>query len=691
MNGLFTVVIAEKEYIDSIREYEIFLKPFIDRETIAFCEWNRDGQTLTESVPTLVETVARREHLRALVLCGEEGLNKRNPFHLVEYHPPEEDPFKADDVPIESQEEVSEETLEDPTYVLPEKREETERKRRYFAKVFQAKQAAFEEAARLPLTRLMTYLCEAPMISEGRNGASEDVEFAEYQAEAQCKQEIRQRIVGEEKINIFLPEEIYCIAKRTFQESEHDILSSWTKHVDHQYSKFYDWNLYFDKMRYLVFDILPASHQNYTFDYIRFLYTLLLFAGNEVPGGCLRPNRVYYLNCENDEPALRRLIASYDEKLRSTQESLEEEIRGLTEKTKERITDYEVNALFCSPVNVPVTLDQEFDQSGLFADKKGYGLAGDCPETEESVWNASYRKSEKTLHKLLKQPRRSLKRAVENMGEMNLADTDRVKLLNEFQIEDVQEFTNDSELNMVSVQTSDVYDLTRFREQMEEEDKLVKKKLETRMSRKTTVLLGAVVLAANLLCFLPMFLGNPLDAGSLMRLFLLIGGVEGLLLLVGFVCLFFLRSAVKKRINDFNVLMQSISDEISASLAQFSRYLSHACNVMRGFSAINFYREHEDVDTLEIRVRKKHLEDIRGYRERLREIFGVYFTDPTFADPLLTDPYDFNFRRPVDFDYSLPFMPGEKRQIEYLQSGNEITVPVNFVHRLTVRQEELYD
>ena len=46
---MYTVVIAEKKHFDCIKDYELFLQPFLDRIDAAFCVWDPDGQTLTES------------------------------------------------------------------------------------------------------------------------------------------------------------------------------------------------------------------------------------------------------------------------------------------------------------------------------------------------------------------------------------------------------------------------------------------------------------------------------------------------------------------------------------------------------------------------------------------------------------------------------------------------------------------
>ena len=54
MSGLFTVIIAEKEHIDAIRQKnKLFFEPFLESKNLAFCEWNPMGQTLSEAVPGL--------------------------------------------------------------------------------------------------------------------------------------------------------------------------------------------------------------------------------------------------------------------------------------------------------------------------------------------------------------------------------------------------------------------------------------------------------------------------------------------------------------------------------------------------------------------------------------------------------------------------------------------------------------
>jgi len=663
---LFTVVIAEKDYIASIQEYKVFLKPFIDDSKVAFCEWRPDEHILSDMLPHLHDTVARHQEWRAIVVCDESGLYRKNPFNAVTFKTPVMDTELA-------------------------KKDYERAQKEYLQRLQFAKFRAFDEAARKPLTRLMTWLCEAPLITKGKNNyAAEDPEFAEYVAESTRKQEIREQIIAGEERGIPLPTEVICVAKRTYTEQEYDINTSWDSHDDIQYSRFYDWNLYFDKMRYLVFDILPKTHANYEFDSIRFLYAMMILANNDTPAGVLKPNRVFCLNCENDEAVIDRLLSLYDAKLAQTSTVLSSRIAQIEQTEKQRLSDHEARQIFCADIHVPVTLSHDIDRNDLFAKPNELGLSTDCPKDEYAHWDGAYLTSRKTLLKLLKQPRRALKRAASDLRRLNKVNLDRAGALNEFQAEDVLEYTNEEELSMVSTITPNLFDTEEYDKQMAEHCKQIHRKIQTRMTRKTTVILGLVTLAVYLVGFLPLLFSNLSDEDTLLTSLIVMGSAVGLLALVCFICLLFLRGALRALYRSFNGLMDGINRNIDASTAQFSCYLSHACNVMRGFSVLNFRAQTEDPDTMRIRVLKKHMADIQRTREELHAVFGHYMTGEV-ADGVTVEAYPYDFSRPVDFPYPIPYSNGMKSQIEFMQSGSKVQIPVDFVKRITVRREELYD
>ena len=83
MRDLFTVLIAEKPYIDAIRlENKLFFEPFLENKELAFCYWNPQGQNLQDSVPELIDTVGRKKDWKAIIIhnCTDEQAKQKNPF-----------------------------------------------------------------------------------------------------------------------------------------------------------------------------------------------------------------------------------------------------------------------------------------------------------------------------------------------------------------------------------------------------------------------------------------------------------------------------------------------------------------------------------------------------------------------------------------------------------------------------------
>ena len=98
-----------------------------------------------------------------------------------------------------------------------------------------------------------------------------------------------------------------------------------------------------------------------------------------------------------------------------------------------------------------------------------------------------------------------------------------------------------------------------------------------------------------------------------------------------------------------------------------------------------------DEYTRSLRLRKKHQEDIRKQRALLAEGYGDYFGDHTCCDETMARPYEYDFDQPTEYAYPAPFLAGDCRQIEFISSGNFVTVPSSYVTRILVRMEGIYE
>ncbi len=696
---MFTVLIAAKEHIDAIRqENKLFFEPFLENKELAFCYWDPWGQNLQDSVPGLLDAVGRRKEWRAVILHpGTEAERKtRNPFDTV-------DRTGLTGLTAPSRQPEREESIEawESGWTA------------YYDALIQEKERVYRSAMEKPLQKLATWLCFRPedyILNEvqekqdvhdwameriGRDELKpsarlELMERKQYKNELRLKETIRREFAADWCLNIAYPAEVHCICLRTAENSFFDPDNYWTVRLESEYSAFADRNMYFDKMRFLVFDLLPQTHRNYRTDYIRFLASVLIFVSNPVPGSALQARRLYQLETETDDTPLCTLVTSYDKKLSATFDVISTEMERIRSEIPDSLTDKAAEALFCTPQDVTVLLDESCDQEKLFVDKD-YGLYFDRPENELHKWNREQRVSEKTLTYIAKQQSRSIRKSVNQMHLSSEVSDGNISRLTPLQMDDIREYTDAAENTLIDSIPPDLADISRYTGRMEEASDAVKKTLAQRMTRKTAWILGGICLGAYLLCFLPFLLDNNGTFKTVTTAVVLSAGMLAALAAILVISLFFLRSSVTNAVRGYNNTVRDILTDIQTGMKRFSRYLSASCNVRRGHAVQRYARDNVDEYTKSLRIRKKHQEDIRRKRACLAEDYRDYFGDKSFCDETMARPYDYDFEQQTEYDYPAPFLAGDCRQIEFISSGNFVTVPSSYVTRILVRMEGLYE
>ena len=696
---MFTVLLAEKQHIDAIRqENKLFFEPFLDSKELAFCYWNPEGQNLLDSAPGLLDIVGRRKEWRAVIINNVKisTAKYRNPFDTVDYsavtalHKPEAQPRS-----IDQWDQWEEEW------------------KTYYESLKKEKEAVYESALKLPLQKLATWLCFKPadyinndvkekqdvhdwaMEMIGRDSAKPSVKLElmerdQYKCELRLKEKIRRDFLKENYLSISYPTEVHCITPRAAENNYFDPDAYWNTRQDSEYSTFADRNMYFDRMRFMVFDMLSYTNRNFRSDYLRFLASVLIFSSNPAPGSAMQARHLYRLEAETDDTPLCTLVTSYDRKLAATAEIIEIEMDRIRSEIPGELTDKAAEALFCAPKDVTVMLDDTCDPEKVYAEKD-YGLFFDSPYDEARKWNGNYQASERALAYIVKQQARSVRKSVGQMHLSSEVSDVNISRLTPFQIDDIRDYTDNAEDEMVASIPSDLSDPSRYTQHLAEAAEKVEQVIRRRMTKKTTLILGAISLGLYLVCFLPFLfsnLGTPKTATTAITMCLSVILIMAVIL---FVTLLIMRSSVLKAVRGYNSVAEGILEEIRQTMKQFSQYLSASCNVRRGHSVLNYARDNVDEYTMGLRIRKKHLEDIRKRRAFLAEDYGDYFGDRSYWDETMIHPYVYDFDRKIEYDYPAPFLAGDNRQIEFLSSGNMVSVPISFVTKILVRMEGIYD
>ena len=696
---MFTVLIAEKQHIDAIRqENKLFFEPFLESKEIAFCYWNPAGQTLDESVPGLLDAVGRRRDWRAVIInnCNIATSKMRNPFDIVEHD-------AIDSLNVPPQQPQDDESLD--------KWESSWKE--YYKALTAEKENIYKSALELPLQKLATWLCfkredyiynevqekqdvhDWAMEMIGRDDMKPSVklellEREQYKCELRLKEKLRRNFLDEKYLNVNYPSEVYCISPRAAENNYFDPDAYWTIHQDSEYSVFADRNMYFDRMRFMVFDMLSPSHRDFRSDYIRFLASVLIFISNPVPSSAMQARRLYQLEVESDDDPLCTLVTSYDRKLVNTYDVIENEMEKIRSEIPGELTDKAAEALFCTPKDVAVLLDDSCDPEKVYAEKD-YGLFFDSPENEHHKWNRDYNTSKKALAYIAKQQSRSVRKSVSQMHLSSEISDVNISRLTPLQVDDIREYTNAAEDTMIASIPSDLTDISAYTKCMDKASDDVKKTISRRMTRKTGVILSAICLGLFLICFLPFLFANNGTPQTVTTAIILSAVSLGVLAIILLISLFIMRSSVVNAVKGYNNTAKGIMNDINSSMKQVSKYLSASCNVRRGHAVQNYAKKNLDEYTKSLRIRKKHQEDIRRRCAHLEENYSDYLGDRSHADETMSRPYDYDFDQTTEYLYPAPFLAGDTRQIEFISNGNFVTVPSSFITRIVVRMEGIYE
>ena len=622
-----------------------------------FCAWNTEGETLSECVPDLREAVKRGDRWRAIIVANDSCRTQKNPFDCVRHR----DPVREED-----------------------EEEEAYRERR-----LKARFDSYEAAAKQPLSRLCAYLCVYPSVSaEGEGLLNDDPDFRDYRAADMKKKELQREIIGSEPEDFFKPVEIICIARRTYKDDHYDIRTAWTEHVDLEYSRFADYNLYYPKMRYVVFDIVPPEHRGYRFENVMFLYVLLLLAQNDIPQDALKSGKVYSLICENDRGKLCSLLQEYDDRLAVTQKALEDEVVLLKHTAPQTISDSEMADLFFGKTVVSVHTEKSFSESDIYVHPKRFAFFSDRPEEETAAWKDEYSRSKAGLQRYMKQPKRAIRSAVFSTRVQSEDGTaaEKVHMLNEQQIDDLMEHTDNVEAAVVATIPENLSDPTRFYEEAEKSAEEVRGHLNTRMTRKTGIAAIAIVIGAFLVGIIPILLTGTFSLYTVLG----VVGAVAVILLAALICLLVQREKLRGKMRSYNNVMKSISRAIQSNLERYSLFLGHVCDMKKGKRAENALKE-SCGETLQVcRTFQKHIMDIRNLRSECGLTFSQFLMNGQERNPD-AQPFLYDFRKGVNYRY--PIITGEARskRVEFLQKGNMAELPVDFISRVELRREELYD
>lgn len=680
---MFTIIICRQEIIDDCKaKYNSFLKPLMN-DKYDFACWNTEANNLEEAVPALQDYLSRHKIWRAIIVSdcetmGFSGISKHNPFDVCEHV-------------SNTSSLVDEETIAD---------------------FRRRKEESFSRALADPLIRLTNWLMGANIIDyddpkEVLDVSDEIVDenyfekicassFGLYREEKILAYELnRERIIrdelllehfGEDAMIDCVPKQVILLAERAVLKKEYTSNYS-EEHLEMQYSQFFEDNMYPAHVRFLLYNMKYMNGHRDADNYFSFLAFLNIFAANEYPNDAIKPERVYSAQAVLSYSKLSYVCNAYLSKLAGTKRYIDRQLEKLNVSKKSRLDDDLLENVFEQDVTIPITTDYDHSSEELFCTYSEIGIATDSPIEEITYWSKQYDEIQKHFIRYLREPKRSVKLGVKrSLRQQNKLEDERALKMDEFQQENIYFDLLEREEQMVDTQPGDLFDAKEYKAEIETASKEIIRRIGQRMNKRKVQNSCTIALALFFVSVLPALVDAFVNGGGeAVSAFLLVGGCAAFFG-VCLIALLVFKKQLINRFKHFNYVMSGIIYNIEASLNEFSVYLSKACNVMRRFSILNFI---ENDGSKTKKIMQKHRNDIEAVMREIYQTFPSYTSDSVSVEDEWNI-YNFDFKKEEAYSYDMPIKENDMN-IEFLQCGNQIMIPVDYVEAITLNREEMYE
>ena len=116
----------------------------------------------------------------------------------------------------------------------------------------------------------------------------------------------------------------------------------------------------------------------------------------------------------------------------------------------------------------------------------------------------------------------------------------------------------------------------------------------------------------------------------------------------------------------------------------FSKYLSHACNVMREFSVLNYDKAPETDLTA---ILTKHKIDVENKITQIVDKYSLFINLDSIDNA--AEPYRYDYSKPDSYAYTPDYSESSK-QISFIAEHNRVFVPVDYLTYIIAVKEDLY-
>ena len=643
----YSVIIQNKKTAEAFSKYQPLFTEALNNNRIGVCKWVESGTTLETAVPELAEMTNDKQDWRAIIVMTEDELA------MKEFERDERNPFD---------------------FTINSKMDETIRE------------------SEIPLIRLTHMLGGVPapemkFVSEKIIEEHKAPRIVYRPVVDKEQEEAHKKLCRKYEFDGNLPSSIILVTIRTGFEQDDTIDHVWTSHRESNASEFWKRNHYPANCRFLVYDFEKKGPVQKNADEFGFWLSVLLLATNVTDSGTLQAYRLYKLNTKINKQVMKENFLDMAVRLKSARHLIEKEIKKEIESQvvfEESLPEYRIDI----PVNVSTPKTDK-----CVVSLNGFGILSKGQRTDLGMWNTRSDELEKSLEDSVRRADRLLDQTADKMRDLCVFTEDEVSALSKYQREDLTRETGEIYHKIVTEQGDLPTTKISADKKMKAAAEKVKEMLRTRVTSYSALAIFGIALVLVILFNLPglIYYSGSENGGGLWNTIVIALVEFAIIVAAGFISLYWQQSELIMLITRYNVLMKNAFARLIASASDYSTYLSDIASHSRGHSYLDLSGRKKHKADNKNAVKYKHIKAINILLAKLRTWANAYH--------LRIDLDNVDLDENVSVDVSIPpaksnmytFETGNSYQISVNNSGVKIYSPFEFVEKLEIIREELYD
>jgi len=651
---MYSVIIQNKKTTESFNKfYPLFLEAVNDKK-VGLCRWMESGTTVETALPELSVLTDDKPEWRAIIIrlydetdMGKFSSNPVNPFDF--------------DIP---QKEFG---------------------------------SAFDNS--VPLIRLTQILggMPAPAVEfeprieeEFDHKAPRMVFTPVVNAEVL---EIHRRITDKFYYNGKHPSEIILISlrKKVYRQKD-DVKDIWQNHNETNNSEFWKRNCYPNVCRFIFYEMERQGPVIESADMFKFWASIMMLAVNKIDPNALQAYKLYRFNVQINKDNMKTCFQQTFNRLISARIFINGSIRQdeyQTENIDDILPEYEIE--------VPVYIKTPKRAEKATVDPAVFGLFAGHTSQDLNKWNNMKKSADDRIKSTLSSAEQSLDMTADKIRDrLSFSEGEKFQV-DKYQAEDIKIKLDETYNNILRLQSELPKEPSFQEEGLQKADKSIREKIYHRITKRKA-LGGYIVIAALafLMAMPAVYLYNKKALGSVKAIVFVCGLSLIIPAVIELLILLYQRRKLRKAVLEYKNKLNSFLIKLHINISSYSKYMSDIASHARGSSFLRTVQRQKLHKENTYAAKQKHIKDINLFIAYINE-WGRAFYNPVEYNEAEVDSY-------VDIDTALPsnrnsFYTFDKMSYDYKMSyqvqlnnsGDILDSPVDFIDRLIIEREELYD